>query len=172
MSSRSNATKCLTERQKMRTLLIAIVLMFQPGLAFAQKAKTSDPKEFLTAIERTGATAKFAVGEDGDPYIIANEDDLITIIIFYSCEQGKKCKSLQFYSGFEVDLKSEFDTGVLIKLNNFNKKYRYGKAYIRDRKSIATEFDLILNEGADIENFIDAYRKFRNTARELEIALR
>jgi hypothetical protein len=119
-----------------RTAVVAMLLSLAAVPALAQSGNMVDatrPQTLLT-IARGYGTAELRKDNDGDPLISGTISGRKYFILFYGCTRNENCRQIEFRGvlrpprGFRDRL-----------LNDWNLKYRYGKAY-KDKDG-----DLIVN---------------------------
>ncbi|MEP6567802.1 MAG: YbjN domain-containing protein [Mesorhizobium sp.] len=86
--------------------------------------QTLDPSAILDLAKGYGS-AKLDKDDGGDPMVSGRLQGMKYVIYFYGCENHEKCKSLQFSSGYTDAFTAE-------QANEWNKKYRWIKAYAGD----------------------------------------
>jgi hypothetical protein len=86
--------------------------------------KTLDPSTILDLAKGYGS-AKLEKDDGGDPMVSGRLQGMKYVIYFYGCDNHEKCKSLQFSSGYT-------DAFTADQANEWNKKYRWIKAYSGD----------------------------------------
>ena len=116
-----------------------LALVVLGGLALSVGAATTQaaPSDFLEGfkVEPVTEVLRATKGTDfktevveGDPRITFKMGEIIVIADFYECEnKAKGCEILQFMVAFEPD-----PTETVQAVNEFNKKYLYGKAALDD----------------------------------------
>jgi hypothetical protein len=77
--------------------------------------------------------------KSGDPMIVFRVEGIRTLVLFYSVENGR-AKSVQFASCFKHKASLE-------KVNAFNSKSRYLKAYLDDEGEVCVLMDLEMQGG-------------------------
>ena len=87
----------------------------------------ADPGEVLNIAKGYGA-ANLEKNEQGDPLISGRLDGVKYSVLFYSCESGANCRSIQFSTGYTDPFSAE-------KANAWNRDYRWVKAYEVDGAS-------------------------------------
>ena len=92
--------------------------------ATVTKDSTGDPK----------VDASFAIGEEG------KKTDINYQIYFFGCNKGPRCTSIQYHVAFDGDIK---------KVPEWNKGYRFARAYSTDATTIHLEYDVDVEKGAN-----------------------
>jgi Putative bacterial sensory transduction regulator len=88
------------------------------------------------------------VGKDGvgDPNITSKFNGLNFEVIFYDCA-GARCKAIQFSRGFDTD-----EGVTLEKLNEWNRDFRFGRAFRDNENDPYVQMDVDVELGATIES--------------------
>jgi hypothetical protein len=97
--------------------------------------KTPDPAAILDIAKGYGS-AKLDKDDGGDPMVSGRLEGMKYVIYFYGCENHEKCKSLQFSSGYT-------DAFTVDQANEWNKKYRWVKAYSGDGSNFKMDVSFI-----------------------------
>lgn len=102
--------------------------------AFAQDLlKLADP-EVVMGVAKGFGSAEMDKDNGGDPMITGRIQGLKYVIYFYGCKEAKDCRSIQFSSGYT-------DAWTIEKANEFNKKFRWVKAYENDGSNFKMDVD-------------------------------
>jgi hypothetical protein len=131
--------------------LVVAVIAFDVAGAQAQAVSADDPRQIAKLISDKGYQAEL-VDTDASPRIRSSDSGIKFLIFFLNCTDGKKCATLQFYTGFG-------DTVVpLEKINEWNSGHRFGRSYLDDERDPVLEMDLNLDAGGvSSENFLDNF---------------
>ena len=113
-----------------------------------------DPASIVAFLQKEGYRAKLEKDGEGDPVIRSGAAGTDFSIFFYGCEKHEKCDELQFSSGFDFDSGKE---PGLEKINAWNSKYRYARAYADDEKDPMLDMDMTFPEGRMPEKMFRAY---------------
>ncbi len=108
--------------------------------ARAELVNATDPATIEAIVESQGWPATIIAKPGDDPYIESNRNGLKFLVLFMNCDEGKKCKTLQYYMGFN-DAKDV----TLDKLNKWNKDKRFARAYKDDEGDPVLEMDVDLD---------------------------
>jgi hypothetical protein len=108
--------------------------------AHAELVNASDPATIEAIVESQGWPATIVTKPGDDPYIESSRGGLKFLVLFMNCEDGKKCKTLQYYMGF-----SDAKDVSLDKLNKWNKDKRFARAYQDDEGDPVLEMDVDLD---------------------------
>jgi hypothetical protein len=105
--------------------------------AQAQMVSAKNPKTLVAALEAKGLSAELAT-TGSTPLISSSVGDLKFKIYFENCTAGKSCTTVTFFTGF-TDLDA-----TPTKLNEWNSKNRFARAYIdsEDDPVLAMDVDL------------------------------
>lgn len=135
-----------------KTLVTAATTLTVAGLIFtAPAAMAKDyPDGGVTgdevAADLKALGQKATVGKDstGDPMVDASfaigTTDIDYKIFFFGCNKGPRCTSVQYHVAFDGDIK---------KVVEWNKSYRFARAYSTDATTIHLEYDVDLEKGAN-----------------------
>ncbi|MFT4251177.1 MAG: YbjN domain-containing protein [Caulobacter sp.] len=93
-------------------------------------------------LQDAGYKAELTTDETGDPMIKSAAAGVNFIVYFYDCTAKPRCKALQFAASF--DLKQPMSAS---KINEWNRKNRYLKAYIDDEGDPYVQYDVNINAG-------------------------
>lgn len=124
-----------------RTILAlsaATLLMAAP--ARAELINATNPETIKAVVESQGWPATIVANEGDDPYIESNRNGLKFLVLFMNCDEGKGCKTLQYYLGF-----SDAKNVTLDQLNRWNKEKRFARAYKDDAGDPVLEMDVDLD---------------------------
>jgi hypothetical protein len=107
--------------------------------------------EVAAWLQAAGFKAELTKDKTGDPMIRSAAGGVNFTVLFYDCDKGR-CRALQFSSGFDLS-----DGLTLAKTNEWNKKYRYLKAYLDDENDPYVEYDVNLNAGRTMAGLKDDF---------------
>lgn len=134
------------------------------GSAAVADVTATDPYGVMRAMQDFGFVATLETDSDGDPKISSRVSDSTFSVYFFGCEDGKECDSIEFRSGY--DLKQALDAA---KVNEWNRKKRFTKAYVDDEGDPFLEMDVNLDfEGVGVENFSDTLDLWRLLIEDFE----
>ena len=129
-------------------LALGIAALFSPTPAHAELINAADPATIKAIVESQGWPATVVAEEGDDPYIESNRGGLKFLVLFMNCNEGKQCKTLQYYMGF-----SDAKDISLERLNQWNKDKRFARAYKDDAGDPVLEMDVDLDfQGIPREN--------------------
>ena len=119
-------------------LIAGLLLTGALSVARAEEAEiiqAPDPAAILEIAKGYGS-AKLDKDDGGDPMVSGRLQGMKYVIYFYGCENHEKCKSLQFSSGYTDAFTAE-------QANDWNKKYRWIKAYSGDGSNFKMDVSFI-----------------------------
>ena len=108
--------------------------------ARAELVNATDPATIEAIVESQGWPATIVTKPGDDPYIESNRTGLKFLVLFMNCDEGKKCKTLQYYMGF-----SDAKEVTIERLNQWNKDKRFARAYKDDAGDPVLEMDVDLD---------------------------
>jgi len=108
------------------------------------------PEFVLAAANRVGEAE---LGRDGlsDPLIRGRVGDWPYFVYFYGCKAGRDCTNLMFSARWESDHFTDKSMG------DWNRKKRFGKAYLDPDGNPALELNVNLFGGVSRENLDDTF---------------
>jgi hypothetical protein len=123
-----------TVSKLLKSLSVAAFVAAPVTAASAQDILTvADPDIVLSAAKGFGS-AEMDKDTGGDPMIAGRIQGLKYVIYFYGCKEGKDCRSMQFSSGYT-------DPWTADKANEWNKKFRWVKAYENEGSNFKMDVD-------------------------------
>lgn len=122
------------------TIAIAVAGTAIP--AQAQMVSARKPETLVGALQAAGYSAKLEKDSTGDPMIRSAVNGHPFRIVFYGCKSNKDCATITFAAGF--DKKSA--TG-LESINEWNRKNRFGRAYLDAEGDPILGMDVDLDDG-------------------------
>ena len=117
----------------------AAALALSAAPAHAELVNAKNPATIKAILESQGWPATLVTKDGDDPYIESNRNGLKFLVLFMNCDEGKNCKTLQYYMGF-----SDAKDVTLEKLNKWNKDKRFARAYRDDEGDPVLEMDVDL----------------------------
>jgi hypothetical protein len=128
-------------------LLGLILAASAPAVPTPTSAQISpaDPAAIVLLLQREGYKAKLDKDKQGDPLIESAASGAKFHIFFYDCKQGQECGSLTFHAGYAME---KDKTPAPEKVVEYNRGWRYGRAYLDDDKDPNIEFDLAFGGSA------------------------
>ena len=119
--------------------------------AQAQMVRAQDPDSLVEALQDGGYAARLGTDKVGDPMITSGVGGTSFQIFFYNCTDNTECATVQFHSGYDMR-----DPVSLERINEWNSKERFGRAYLDDEGDPILEMDVDLDDGGVSELlFID-----------------
>ena len=147
-------------------MVVAAAAMFAAAPAQAELVNAKNPQTIKAIVESQGWSATLVTKPGENPYIESSREGLKFLVLFMNCDEGKDCKTLQYYMGFN-DAKSV----SIEQLNKWNSEKRFARAYRDGSGDPVLEMDVDLDfAGLPRENLsdslstwaalMDAYRAF------------
>lgn len=116
-------------------LFFAALALAAPAALNAQTISAADPQSIVRAMQAAGYRAELTRDPQGDPLIRSSTAAANFSIFFYGCTKGASCSAVQFYAGWQ-------DKASLNAINEWNRKHRYGRAYLDDQGEANIEYDV------------------------------
>lgn len=124
----------------MKTKLMCAVLLCLAQGAFAQTFVTaSDPEGVMRAMQEEGYLATMGTDDLGDPKISSKVSESNFSVFFYGCNNGIECTSIQFSSGYDLDIPMNAK-----RINDWNRENRFGRAFVDDEGDPFIRMDIVL----------------------------
>ncbi len=124
-----------------RTILaLSAAALFTASPARAELINAANPETIKAVVESQGWPATMVAKPGDDPYIESSRNGLKFLVLFMNCEEGQRCKTLQYYMGF-----SDAKDVTLERLNQWNKEKRFARAYKDDAGDPVLEMDVDLD---------------------------
>ena len=124
-----------------RTVLaLSVAAFFTAAPAQAELINATNPETIKAVVESQGWPATIVARPGDDPYIESNRNGLKFLVLFMNCDEGQRCKTLQYYMGF-----SDAKDVTLERLNQWNKEKRFARAYKDDAGDPVLEMDVDLD---------------------------
>ncbi len=134
-----------------KLMILGSFAIFIGSAAQAGNISAKEPDKVLAAMQEYGFASTLSTDSDGDPMISSKVSKSDFFVIFYGCEENKDCKSIMFRAGY--DLTNPISA---LKVNEWNRDKRFGKAYIDDQGDPFLEFEVnMFADGVGEENFQD-----------------
>lgn len=129
-------------------LVLAAALAHAPSVA---QNVTADPDRIASILQKEGYQAK-RVSADKEPRIETAMAGYNTSIYFFGCDDnGRACKTVQFYAGFNPK-----QSPTLQAMNDYARENRFGRIYLDKEGDPIIEMDVDLEVGGMSEAlFID-----------------
>lgn len=136
-------------------ILAGLAALTAPSLAQAKNV-IAEPGAIAAALQKGGYRTEISKDSTGDPLILSSTSGYNFGIIFYGCENGKKCKTVQFSSSFSPDT-----APTHAALNEYTRENRWGRVYLDGDNDAIIEMDVDLEDGGMSEElFIDNLEYF------------
>jgi hypothetical protein len=136
-------------------------ITFSSGdLALAQNSgqekilRDISPQEITAILSAADLQSKITSGSKGEPLILVQQGQLKFIIRGIDCTTGPetRCTKVQFRASIGLD---EYPSAAW--MNDFNKKWIFGKAYVSDNGIANVEYPLNLSEGVTEANLLNNF---------------
>jgi len=105
------------------------------------------PEWVASVLHASGFKAVIGVDNDGDPKVTSATDGTNFTIFFYGCHGTRRCESLTFQAGFDLDHGMD-----VAKVNSWNKDKRFLKAWLDDENDPYVEMDIDVEHGSSDSN--------------------
>lgn len=109
----------------------------------------SDPAAIASLLATRGYETRLGTDSYGDPMIETASQGVAWDMIFFDCDGGAACRSVQFVTGFDLE-----DGLAVGRVNHWNRENRYAKVYLDREGDPFIEFDVNLEGGATEANFL------------------
>ena len=131
------------------TTVIATALFLAPQMVQAQQIIAKDPESVEKFFSDEGLDVTLGTDDAGDPKINVDYYGTSVPIYFYGCRNNQNCTEIQLFSGYKTE------GGVrLSKVNEWNAKNRFSRAYISESGSTRIEHDVYLgSSGMSADDF-------------------
>jgi hypothetical protein len=123
-----------------RFVLAAWVAAVAGTPAAGQMVSSASPQSVVKALQAAGYKAELAADTGGDPMIRSSAAGAKFTIFFFGCEKNVDCGEIQFYAGWT-------DKPSLEQINEWNRKHRFGRAYLDEKGEVNVEYDVNLELG-------------------------
>jgi hypothetical protein len=136
--------------------LAAIAGLFAPvPSALAQDLVMADNPQKILEIARGYGSAELETDNSGDPRIRARMDGTAYSILFFGCEAGANCTSIQFWTYLPPP------ADPIVAVNVWNRDLRFAKAYVDGDGDVVIEMDVNLWGGVAAKNLDDTFDWWR-----------
>lgn len=143
--------------------LAASLALVAPSAPAAEGRGITGP-ELVEILQEEGYRAKLDADGEGDPLVSSRMGGLEIFIYFYDCNPAKRCGSLQFSVGLDLE-----DGTTLEVVNDFNTAFRYIRVFLDDEMDPFMQYDVevlhtdhvpfITSQVALWEDLLDAFTK-------------
>jgi hypothetical protein len=132
-------------RALFRAALAAILLACAPAAAKPIPDGGVTAREVADVLQAEGYKAEIGVDGVGDPKITSAAEGKTFIVLFYGCKEGR-CVAYQMHAGFDVAT-----SPGLAKINEWNRKNRFGRAFLDTEDDPIVEMDVDTEKGFTTE---------------------
>jgi hypothetical protein len=115
---------------------------------------TVSGEEMAEIVREMGFVPELTKDGGGDPMIKLRIEGLRCQILFYGCKDGR-ANSLQFNASFA-------DKAPMQKMNEWNRKKRFGKAFLDADNDICIQMDVDLDGGVRKEYLEEILKRWRS----------
>lgn len=126
---------------------LCLALLPRP-VAGQDLVSAEDPARLAAVIQDLGFQARVDKDSSGDPLIRSSAGGGDYQIEFYGCTQNRRCKTLRFYSGYDLT-----DGTTLEVVNQWNLDKRFASAYMDDEDDPFLQMDINMEGGISRESF-------------------
>lgn len=102
--------------------------------------------EMAAALQAKGLAAEITTDSEGDPMIKSGVDGSSFRVLFYNCSKAKRCGEIAYMAAFDLDKGTSFGA-----MNTWNRKHRFGRAYLDDEMDPYLLMDVDFEHGATSE---------------------
>jgi Putative bacterial sensory transduction regulator len=138
-----------------RCAAVALCILVSASMGRAQDLVMADDPEKILEIARGFGSAEMETDGSGDPIIRARMEGTTYSILFFGCEGGVNCTSIQFWTYLSPP------EDALVAVNAWNRDIRFGKAYIDGDGDVVIEMDVNLWGGVAPKNLDDTFDWWR-----------
>ncbi|MFC3531747.1 YbjN domain-containing protein [Vogesella facilis] len=136
------------------TTLACLAVLAPLAQAEDKLLDAGNPKA-LYELARGFGSAELGTSEKGNPKIKGRMDGMGYSIFFLQCEDGKKCRDVQFSAGWEG-----YDI-TQAQINDWNRRKNYSKAYLDEVNDPILEMDVVMNPGISPAAFERAFKLWK-----------
>ena len=150
--------------------LTAVFALAVLGLSTAALAATvyytADEALLHQVLDEMEIEYAVTLDDDGDPVWTFTHSGILITIVSYDEKESDRYASLLFYAGWAAD------TAVsLFAINDWNRRSRFGRAYVDETGDPAIELDLLLTGGVTAQTLKEYIEVFVATVSDLGVAL-
>jgi hypothetical protein len=128
-----------------------------PGDAQERGSRLSGHRA-VEVLREMGHSATLEEDSQGDPMVIFHVSGVKCSVMFYGCE-GHRCSSITFRVGFRTH---GADRPGLGRVNEWNRKKRYGKVYLDDERDPILEYDMDFAGGEARDQFAAGVERWQS----------
>ncbi|SDY62309.1 Putative sensory transduction regulator [Jannaschia faecimaris] len=134
----------------MKRIVLAAVLACTAQAAMAQdNVSAADPEGVMRAMQEEGYLTKMGLDDVGDPKISSKVLESNFSVFFYGCNNGTQCTSVQFSSGYDLDIPMNAK-----RINDWNRENRFARAFVDDEGDPFIRMDVVLaGDGNSVGSF-------------------
>lgn len=130
-------------------IIISLCFFAVTAQAKGTLVSAAAPEGLANIIRDMGYSASITTDGAGDPMIESSFDGYNFEVIFFGCSGGNNCKTLLF----RADFRDTADRISAESVMEYNREYRWGRAYQDHASSTVLEMDLNLTGGTPRANF-------------------
>lgn len=127
-----------------KTFFAASAVLAMAAPAGAETVAAKDPPSVAAALQAAGFQAKLDKDKGGDPMITSGSSGSRFGVYFYNCTDNRDCATVQFHASYDAEAGK---APSLEKINEWNRKQRFGRAYLDSEGDPAVEMDVDLDDG-------------------------
>ena len=135
-------------------------------LASAQTLVDAGDPEEIENIARGYGSATLTKDDAGDPMVRGRIDGTIYLVVFYGCDDGINCRTIDFSASWD-----EPDT-THAEMREWNQRKRFGAAYLDEDGDPTVEWSVNLFGGVPVENLDDTFDYWRIVLEDFEEFIR
>ena len=129
-------------RRKLSHAILALAAGAVGAPAGAQMVSAARPDTIVKAMQGAGYAAKLETDSTGDPMIVSGAGGTAFRVLFYGCETGRNCETIQFAAGYDKQGETPLAT-----VNDWNRTQRFGRAFIDTEGDPILQMDVDLDDG-------------------------
>jgi putative sensory transduction regulator len=144
-------------------LAACLLALSWPATAADELIFADNPSALVALIQDLGFQAKLDKDGVGDPLIRSSAGGVDFSIQFYGCTKNKRCDSLHFVVGYDLD-----DGATLEAIEAWNEGQRYASGYLDDENDPFLQLDLNMVGGLTRANFESTFDLWQTIKAEFE----
>ena len=118
-------------------------------------------------LQLAGVTATISQDQVGNPLIFARAGDSKFVVRTFDCQvqsdASNRCRRMQYRAGFDMQMPPS-----RASMNEFNKTWVFGKAYVTDNGLAAIEYPVNLTSGVTEANLVHNFALWVSILQEFE----
>jgi hypothetical protein len=122
-----------------------------------------NPADLVAMIQALGFQARLDEDNVGDPLIRSSAGGGEFSIYFYGCTDNKRCQSLQFSAGYDLD-----DGTTHAVVDEWNEIKRFASAYLDDEDDPFLQMDINTAGGITRQNFENSFELWQTLKGQFE----